>query len=551
MGVSADSVRRWALSEGFTEDDMHRAEVSALAACASRLFQALHNEPSVGDATEIACSPNGWVLRLGREPMIEAPVGVGLPFGRIELSGLPLLKTAGDTIRIGTAEELLEAIEVCRLLSDGDALPNLRDDFLLSYWNIVLNHLLSAQLLLADYSPPEPVYRGHDYYPFPGLRDGPTPEMISSCSNLTATPIAIPIFEVPDLVLSSRRFASVEECMHAVSGVDSDSNTILVHPWQRELSEVLKSLVSLRLIRDHGEHAYGSPLASQRTVRLVTGYDVKLAVAATVTGEHRLIQSVNRLVSQLISEDVSTLSRSESHDDFEIQEDIATVSHPDPWIGSHLSMIVRETPQSRDGETLFSALNTWSTSEPPPILSQLLQQYDPDTFMARYVRVVANGPIRFYTRWGCAFEPHMQNTILRFNQTGVVGIVLRDLDGTILHHGKLARWCPRADVPLFRQVWDVMPSYTMGARRLIHALVTGHFACVVARLSAWTESDPFRLGTSVESELNEVIGSYAADGSAATSDLVDARRMVRGMLDRRLRRGAADSFAESGKRSDG
>jgi hypothetical protein len=42
------------------------------------------------------------------------------------------------------------------------------------------------------------------------------------------------------------------------------------------------------------------------------------------------------------------------------------------------------------------------------------------------------GPVEFCTRWGLAFEPHLQNVSIAFRDGMPVRMVLRDLDGTTL-----------------------------------------------------------------------------------------------------------------------
>lgn len=545
MVLSEGSVRAWARAHDIDESDLQLAEQQALIACTSRLLQALQNESRLDCPTNVVSSGDGLVLELGRGPVVEAPIGHGLPFGRVELSGLPAIRDSAGSETIRTANELLTSVSAAQLIADPIRMARLGDDFLLSYWNVVLNHLLKQRLDGCAFTPPEPVHLGHQYYPFPGLRDGPDPEMISSCSNLASARVAVPIFRVPNLTLVSTRFRSVEQCMDAIAAGVNEDPTILIHPWQLELSDTVRGLVSLGLIRDGAASVEGSPLASQRTIRLATGFDVKLPVAATLTGEHRLIMPTNRVVSQFTSICLRELVMRHETGDLEFQDDLAVISHPDPKIGCHLSMIVRETPQPRSGEFLLSAVNAWSTGEADPSLWRVVDREGPESFLSRYVRAIADGPIRCCLEWGLALEPHMQNTILRFDSDGIAGVVIRDLDGTILNRRSLARWTRWPDTPQARALWKVMPSYALGVQRLWHALVSGHLACVVARLHAWFEADPYSLGALVESELDRIVMNYAKCDPDSAGDLRADRRLIRQMLTRRLSRATSDSFAAS------
>ena len=70
---------------------------------------------------------------------------------------------------------------------------------------------------------------------------------------------------------------------------------IPLHPWQLALSPVIRELLKRKWIAVLDQRIAAVPLASQRTCRILkTGFDVKLPVAVTLTGEDRLIYPLNR-----------------------------------------------------------------------------------------------------------------------------------------------------------------------------------------------------------------------------------------------------------------
>ena len=69
---------------------------------------------------------------------------------------------------------------------------------------------------------------------------------------------------------------------------------IPLHPWQLELSPVVRELLKRRWITVLDRRLKAIPLASQRTCRILrSGFDVKLPMAVTLTGEDRLLYPLN------------------------------------------------------------------------------------------------------------------------------------------------------------------------------------------------------------------------------------------------------------------
>ena len=377
-------VRRWARGQGISAARLRRVYEGALLHVTSRVVQALYRESR---------------LRL---PLPARP----LPFRRLEVTALP----AG----IRTLPALLRMLR--RSLSGTGYARRwaaLRPDFENSVANVVLNRLLGPRARSL-----EPAYQGHQYWPFPALRVGPSLQQVLACSHLTRKPVALPLLEVDACRLISSRFGSYAAFQRAWSGLKGDT-LIPVHPWQLALSPVVRELLARKLARVSEHTVKMIPLASQRTCRiLATGYDVKLPVDATLTGEHRLLYRLNLENAPLVSALAEDLLRESGLRTLAFQPDVASIFHREH--GSHLGAIVRPPLKARPGERLVAAINLWTG---PHAARSVLRRVPAEKFFARYCRVLMEGPVVFYTQWGMAFEPHIQNVYVGLVQHGAVAVV--------------------------------------------------------------------------------------------------------------------------------
>ena len=100
---------------------------------------------------------------------------------------------------------------------------------------------------------------------------------------------AILVLEVADCRLVSVAFGSYEAWLSSWSGLQAEPETaalVPVHPWQLCLSPIVRELLAKGLAALFRTKIEAIPLASQRTCRVVrTGFDLKLPVDATLTGE--------------------------------------------------------------------------------------------------------------------------------------------------------------------------------------------------------------------------------------------------------------------------
>ena len=95
------------------------------------------------------------------------------------------------------------------------------------------------------------------------------------------------------------------------------------------------------------------PLASQRTCRILrTGFDVKLPVAVTLTGEDRLLYPLNRANATAFSSLAAILLRASGRNTLDFQYDLASIAHADPVIGMHLAAIIRAPVAPCSAETI-------------------------------------------------------------------------------------------------------------------------------------------------------------------------------------------------------
>src|SRR5262249_55534763 len=131
------------------------------------------------------------------------------------------------------------------------------------------------------------------------------------------------------------------------------------------------------------------PLASQRTCRIVgTGFDVKLPVNATLTGEHRILYPMNCENAPVISALATYFAGRDGSARIGFQTDLASIFHSEPALAPHLSAIFRAPVAARPGETVVPAINLWTG---PCEGARLLRSANPGRireFFERYCRAL-------------------------------------------------------------------------------------------------------------------------------------------------------------------
>ena len=286
--VTLRAVRQWAAQRRIGGPRFRRTYEAAFLVSVSRLLQAIFREGHAPHARLWRSDPGQWFLDLGLEPMLRAPVSGPLPFRRLELTGFPWKIVAGRRRVLRSTRAFLNALRACLEPSElTQYFDGLTADFDNSFANLVMNRLI-AQRLDARAQAIEPVYEGHHYYPFPALRLGPSLRQVVACSNLSQKAINIILVAARPCLFDSTTYADQRTCFRAWAGIALPRNAdvvIPVHPWQLELSPVVRELLKRKLIAVLDRRLEAIPLASQRTCRILrSGFDVKLPVAVTLTG---------------------------------------------------------------------------------------------------------------------------------------------------------------------------------------------------------------------------------------------------------------------------
>jgi len=515
--VTLRDVRQWAGERRIGRARLARAYEAAFLVAVSRLLQGIYREDLAPHAALWQSDAGRWFLDLGREPMLRAPVSGPLPFRRLELTGFPWTIVAGRRRLLRNTRAFLNALRPCLEPSElARHFDRLVADFDNSFAHLVLNRLIGLRLD-AGAQAVEPVYEGHHYYPFPALRLGPSLQQVVGCSNLCREAIDLTLVAARPCLFDSTAYADHRACFRAWAGLSLPRNADVViplHPWQLELSPVVRELVKRRWIAVLDLPLKAIPLASQRTCRILrTGFDVKLPIAATLTGEDRLLYPLNRANATAFSALARILLRASGESTLAFQWDMASMAHPEALIGMHLAAIVRAPVRRRAGELVVPALNLWCGPRQARTLLELRRPEHAYAFFRVYCRVLMRGVVDFYARWGMAFEPHLQNVYVALRDGMPSRMILRDLDSTILDPVRIRPIARANGVRLAPGTWQHMPDFATGGRRLAHAMMYGHLGEVMSYLARATPVDLARLSAAVEDSWDELIAQTPSPAS--------------------------------------
>lgn len=502
-------MRRWASERRIGQARLSQAYEAAFLVAASRLLQAVFREGHAQLAALWQDDAGQWFLDLGREPKLRAPVSGPLPFRRIELTGFPWKVVAGSRRPLRGARAFLNALRPCLEGSElARHFDRLTADFDNSLANLLLNRLI-GQRLDSGAQAIEPVYEGHHYYPFPALRLGPSLRQVVECSNLCRKAVDLTLVAARPCLFDSAVYRDHRACFRAWAGLPPPRNgevVIPLHPWQLELSPVVRELLKRRWISVLDRRLEAVPLASQRTCRILrSGFDVKLPVDITLTGEGRLLYPLNRANATAFSALARILLRTSGERTLDFQFDVASIAHAEPFVGMHLAAIVRRPVRPRAGEIVVPALNLWCGPRQARRLLDLRRPTQAYAFFRLYCRVLMRGVVDFYARWGMAFEPHLQNVYVALRDGTPTRMILRDLDSTILDPVRIRPVARANGVRLARGTWTHMPDFATGGRRLAHAMMYGHLGEVMSYLAKAAQADLSRLSAAVEDTWDELI----------------------------------------------
>jgi siderophore synthetase component len=543
--VTLRAVRQWARERRIGWRRFTLTYEAAFLVAVSRLLQSIFREGHAPHARLWQSDAGQWFLDLGREPMLRAPVSGLLPFRRLEVTGFPLKIVAGRRRLLRSTRAFLNALRPCLKPSElARHFDRLIADFDNSFANLVLNRLI-AQRLGFGAKAVEPVYEGHHYYPFPALRLGPSLRQVIECSNLCHEAIDLTLVAARPCLFDSAVYADHRACFRAWAGVPLPRNADVViplHPWQLELSPVVRELLKRRWITVLDRRLEAIPLASQRTCRILrSGFDVKLPVAVTLTGEDRLLYPLNRENATAFSSLARILLRESGESTLDFQYDVASIAHAEPLIGMHLAMIIRAPVRPRAAEIVVPALTLWCGPQQARTILDLRRREHAYAFFRVYCRVLMRGMVDFYARWGMAFEPHLQNVYVALRDGMPSRMILRDLDSTILDPVRIRPLAQANGIRLAPGTWKHMPD--TGGRRLAHAMMYGHLGQVMSYLARAAQADQARLNAAVEETWDELIAQ--APSAACRGRVRDLRKQaatVGAVLWRRITRADHTTF---------
>lgn len=546
--VTLRAVRKWAREQRVGSARFTRVYQAAFLVAVSRLLQSIFREGHAPHARLWQSDTGRWFLDLGREPMLRAPVTGPLPFRRLELTGLPWKIVSGRRRQLRNTRAFLNALRPSLKPSDlAKYFHRLIADFDNSFANLVMNRLI-AQRLDSGAKAIEPAYEGHHYYPFPALRLGPSIRQVVECSHLCREPVDLTLVAARPCLFDSALYASHRACFRAWAGISLPRNSDVViplHPWQVELSPVIRELLKGRWVAVLDQRLKAIPLASQRTCRIVrSGFDVKLPIAVTLTGEDRLLYPLNRENAPAFSSLARIFLRATGDGVLDFQYDVASIAHADPFIGAHLAMIIRAPVRPRAAEIVVPALNLWCGPRQARTILDLAHREHAYAFFRVYCRVLMRGMVDFYARCGMAFEPHLQNVCVALRDGMPSRMILRDLDSTILDPQRIRPVARANGVRLARGTWKHMPDFVAaGGRRLAHAMMYGHLGQVMSYLAETVQADQATLNAAVEETWDELIAEApSADFRRHVLDLRRQADTVGAVLWRRVTRADHTTF---------
>ncbi|MDX3537374.1 IucA/IucC family protein [Streptomyces sp. MB09-01] len=534
-------VEQWSRTAGVSGPQFLVVYEESLSLAVLRLIHTAHRERFQGPSAVKQDGEGTWRLVTGAShTAVSIPVTAPLPLDRLEAAGPPAQWTHDGWRTVNTAGEFLEALRHAWPQAES-TFDRMSEDFTNSLANLILTRLLFLKRRL-DAPMVEPACGGHNYYPFPALRSPVSLADAVECSHVTGETMRMPLVRLRQHHFVSVAHADEASCWQAWSGSEDTwlPGTIPVHPWQWGGSAILRGACDVGLVEPLGTGVVATPLASQRTCRVeATRHDVKLPIDVTLTAERRLLYPLNvrnaPMVSALVRS-VHEASGDEAESAIGFQYDLASLLATDDVIGSHVAAIIRQPLSSSSGAAVVPALLLWSA----PCLAKGLLDIGSGAsavdFFGRYCRLVMEEPVRWYARWGLAFEPHLQNSLIEIRNGRAVRMILRDLDATILDAARVPALLSKHGLQLDPRTWNAMAPTRDGARRLRHSLHYAHLGEVCTYLVRRHGADPAELARQVDVTWDCLL----RDHSGATRHRIDELRHlslpVKQLLALRMRR---------------
>lgn len=478
--------------------------------CATRLVDALRRE--YPDFVTLEQRSGGLYLLIGDGETFRTRVTGSLHFPPLEL-------VCSDDVAACDPEVLIDRI-IAALVRAGSVLDiaRLRRDFLNSVANLAINRqIVSGGISDAV---PEPAWQGHFYYPFPGLREQPAAKEFAAFCHLLPPRTALKLVVMPGMMMHDEHGSDAPRWSANWSpGQSVPDNALPLHPWTLRHSQVIRELINDGFLCTVDAELVAQPLASLRTCRLAHGgHDVKLALDTVITGERRLLYRDNVRRAPVVSAHVRSRLAPHLADVLAIQADVASFSHLADGVSPYLSLIVREPLSLIPGETIHPAIDLWSGREAARWVFDIESCDLACALMSAYARALLTGPVVAWLAFGIAFEPHVQNTYVRVRDRSPVGIVLRDIDATIL-----------MDDPC-QPIVDTAALTVLGRDRLAHALDLGHLSAVANFLARRCGASYADLKHRVNEAWHEAVRNAASPMTGEGLALLEARAKVKQSL---------------------
>lgn len=224
-----------------------------------------------------------------------------------------------------------------------------------------------------------------------------------------------------------------------------------VHPWQWEnkLKLLCSSLIDSKEFLLIPELQKAKPSMSFRTVMPFNPLapHLKLATGVHTTSAMRTVSPASVFNSSVVSKWLTNVL--ELHNHFGgclfLARDLAGINIADssilPHEKKHTGMIVRENPLQLANESQqlvpLAALFGRSPVSNTSLLIELIKQskQNPKAYFSEYCHCVLAGQLYLLLKYGVALEAHQQNTLVMFQNSRPVGLVIRDLGGiNICYH---------------------------------------------------------------------------------------------------------------------
>jgi hypothetical protein len=519
----------WAADSGLAEVDVRRAWCDAIHYTATRLIDALRRE-NPGFVT-LEQEEDGLRILIGDGSRFEVRAEGSAFFPPLEI--VPGSARAGlASIDEGKASAWTKAI-IAGLQSAGIELPfeTMRRDFVNSVANLAFNRLVARKAV--ESTVPEPAWQGNAYFPIPGLRETPEPGEFEQFCHLLPARESLVTGLCPGMMMHTSEGTGPPEWRPNWSpGQPMAAGLLPIHPWNIRHSATIRRLVDEGWLVPGTVGVRAQPLASLRTCRIADGgFDLKLSLDMVVTGERRLLFIGHVRNAPTISAYLQSQLERDFAGVMSFQADVASFSHAADGISPYLSVIVREPVVPADGERLYPAIDLWNGRCLAPTVFGIDSPSRAEDLMEQYATALLTGPVMAWLEIGAALEPHLQNVSVRVRGSSPVGVMLRDLDATVMTRGPHALAGAELD------------PVELGRNRLAHALHLAHLGTVANFLARRFGARYSVLEQAVMDSWHDIAARAGAAHAQEMHALIAARKTVKRNLSMSLARSMKTEFS--------